>query len=342
MTQLFNQQLYDKLQQVLKQAKRALIVSHINPDGDAIGSSLGLACLLRQHIAQVSVMMPNHFPDFLKWMEGAPNIVIYKQDAEKAKKLIDEADVIFCLDFNNLARIEELGKYIAQSKVCRVLIDHHLNPKADEFDLMFSHIPVSSTSELVYRISATINNSTAIPKAAAEALYCGIMTDTGSFAHSSSNPELFRIVANLLECGIDKDQISALVYDNFSANRMRLLGYSLNEKMVVLSKYRAAYISLSREELNNFSFCPGDTEGFVNYPLSIKDVVLSVFFVETMNHIKVSIRTRGNFSANELSTKHFNGGGHKNAAGGKLFCSLPEAIELLKSILPEYEQALRQ
>ena len=342
MTQLFNQQLYDKLQQVLKQAKRALIVSHINPDGDAIGSSLGLACLLKQHISQVNVVMPNHFPDFLKWMEGASDILTYRQTPERVKQLVDEADVVFCLDFNNLARIEELGEYIAQSKAYRILIDHHLNPREEEFDLMFSYIPASSTSELIYRISVAVNSSTAIPKASAEALYCGIMTDTGSFAHSSSNPELFRIVADLLECGIDKDRISALVYDNFSANRMRLLGYSLSEKMVVHPKYRAAYIYLSREELNSFCFCPGDTEGFVNYPLSIKDITLSVFFVETMNHIKVSIRTRGNFSANEFSIKHFNGGGHKNAAGGKLFCSLSEAVELLESILPKYEEALRQ
>jgi phosphoesterase RecJ-like protein len=340
MTQLFNTHLYDKLQHVLKQAKRALIVSHTNPDGDAIGSSLGLACILKQHISQVNVAMPNHFPDFLKWMEGASTISIYKQDTEKVKRLVDEADVIFCLDFNSLARIEELGKYVAQSKAPRILIDHHLNPQEEEFYLIFSHIPASSTSELVYRISATINGNTIVPKAAAEAIYCGIMTDTGSFAHSSSNPELFRIVADLLECGIDKDQISALVYDNFSANRMRLLGYSLNKKMVVHPQYRTAYIYLSREELNSFSFSPGDTEGFVNHPLSIKDIVLSVFLVETMNHIKVSIRTRGDFSANELSAKHFNGGGHKNAAGGKLFCSLPEAVKILESILPEYEQVL--
>lgn len=342
MTQLFDIQLYKKLEETLKQVNHVLIISHINPDGDAIGSSLGLACLLKQHISNVNVVMPNHFPDFLKWMDGAADILIYRKDTEKVKKLVDEADVIFCLDFNNLARIEEFGEYIAQSKAKRILIDHHLNPKEEEFNLMFSYVPASSTSELVYRITATINNSTIIPKAAAEAIYCGIMTDTGSFAHSSSNPELFRIVANLLECGIDKDQISALVYDNFSANRMKLLGYSLNQKMVVRQQYNSAYIHLSRQELNSFSFCPGDTEGFVNYPLSIKGITLSVFFVETMNHIKVSIRTRGNFSANEFSAKHFNGGGHKNAAGGKLFCSLEEAVELLESILPTYEKALQQ
>ena len=342
MKQLFDQQQYDKLQQLIKQAKHALIVSHINPDGDAIGSSLGLACLLKKHIPQVSVVMPNHFPDFLKWMEGASDIQTYRQEGEKVRQLIEKVDLIFCLDFNNLERIEELGEHIAQSKAPKVLIDHHLNPRGDEFDLLFSYVAVSSTSELVYRISTVINGTTAIPKAAAEAIYCGIMTDTGSFAHSSSNPELFRIVANLLECGVDKDQVSALVYDNFSAERMKLLGYSLNDKMIVLPQYRTAYISLSCRELSDFNFSPGDTEGFVNYPLSIKNVILSVFLVETMNHIKVSIRTRGNFSANEFSAQHFNGGGHKNAAGGKLFCSLQEAIDLLESILPSYEKALRQ
>lgn len=255
---------------------------------------------------------------------------------------MDEADLIFCLDFNNLARIEELGKYIARSKAKRILIDHHLAPKEEEFDLIFSYVPASSTAELIYRILASVNGTTTIPKSAAEALYCGIMTDTGSFAHSSSNPELFRIVANMLECGVDKDRVSTLVYDNFSANRMKLLGYSLSSKMVVLPKYRTAYISLTNDELNRYNFCPGDTEGFVNYPLSIKNIILSVFFVESANHIKISIRTKGSFSANELSAKHFNGGGHKNAAGGKLFCSLSQAVETLEAILPDYEEALHQ
>lgn len=339
MTQLFNRQLYDNLQELLKQAQHAIIVSHINPDGDAIGSSLGLAYLLKQYIPHVNVVMPNHFPNFLKWMEGASDVSIYKDKPLEVERLIDNADIVFCLDFNNLNRIDGLGEYIGKSKSQKVLIDHHLKPNDEEFDLLFSHIPISSTCELVYRIFTTLSNNTIIPRPAAEALYCGIMTDTGSFAHSSSNPELFRIVANLLECGVDKDKVSALVYDNFSIDRMRLLGHSLSEKMVVKPEFQAAYIYLSKDELNEFSFCPGDTEGFVNYPLSIKDVSLSIFLVEATNHIKVSIRTRGDISANQLSIKHFNGGGHKNAAGGKLFCSLPEAVEMVESLLSKNEHA---
>ena len=340
MTELFDKAKYDALEHFLTNTEHAVIVSHINPDGDAIGSSLGLACLLRQRVKKVSVVMPNRFPSFLEWIEGASDISIYSEAKNKATELIRSADLVFCLDFNHLNRIEELGLLIAETSAPRILIDHHLNP-ADEFSLQFSHVPISSTSELVYRISAAISNSTIIPKAAAEAIYCGIMTDTGSFAHSSSDPELFRIVANLLECGIDKDKISHRVYNNFTADRMKLLGYSLNEKMVVLPKYKTAYISLTQNELKQFNFQPGDTEGFVNLPLSIKGVILSIFLVESAGFVKLSIRTQGNFSANDLSNKYFNGGGHKNAAGGKLFCSITEAVEFVNSILPKYEKELQ-
>ncbi len=341
MTGLFDQKQYDRLKQLLQPTSKVLIVSHINPDGDAVGASLGLALILKPYVHQVDVVMPNRFPDFLKWMYGASDVVTYNDEKEKVKVLVNGADIIFCLDFNNLARIDELGTLIAQAKAERVLIDHHLSP-ANEFSIQFSYIPASSTAELVYRIGVELTGSTRISREAAEALYCGIMTDTGSFSHSSSQPKLFHIVANLLECGIDKDKISSLVYDNFSAERMKLLGYTLCNKMTVVPQLHSAYIALSREELHRYSFKPGDTEGFVNYPLSINGVVLSIFLVESLDHIKVSLRSRGEFSVNDMARAHFNGGGHKNAAGGKLFCSLPDAVKLVESILPDYEKILVQ
>lgn len=337
MTDIFSKDSYERLRRQLQGASSALIITHVNPDGDAIGSSLGLAPLLRKFVPHVQVVVPNRFPAFLGWMEGASDILVYADRKGEAEQLVEKADLIFCLDFNSLSRIDELGKLVEQSKAVRVLIDHHPDPK-DEFDLSFSCVPASSTSELVYRITVALTGSTALPIGTAEAIYCGIMTDTSSFAHSSSSPDLFRIVANLLEAGVDKVKISSLVYDNFSECRMRLLGYCLSKKLVTLPQYGAAYITLSWSELAAHKFQPGDTEGFVNFPLSIRGIRLSVFLVESLDksHIKVSVRTHGDLSANQISRDHFNGGGHKNAAGGKLFCTLREAEHLLLSILPAY------
>ena len=339
MIQIFDQSLLNKLDLFLKSLKKAVVVTHVNPDGDAIGSSLAWANFLRQRNIETSVIVPNRFPDFLKWMEGSTDIKVYSDGRKVIEEIISSADAVFCLDFNTLERIDDLGKYIDQANKPLVLIDHHLEP-ATNFYLSFSCVPTSSTAELVYRIVTSLNGTEKIDTPSAEAIYAGIITDTGMFSHSSSDPELFIIVANLMECGINKEKIHSLIYDNFSANRMRLLGYCLNERMVILPQYRAAYIYLTRAELGKFKFKPGDTEGFVNYPLSINGIVLSAFFVEGIGHIKISFRSQGNFSVNKLSRGYFNGGGHKNASGGRTYTTLYETVKLFESVLKIYADEL--
>ena len=335
---LFTKAKYDKIQQYLQKAKKAAIVTHTNPDGDAIGSSLALYHILNLVKIEATVVVSNSFPSFLKWIEGSNNIAVYNDEKDRTREAIKNADLIFCLDFNNIARVDGITNIIEETTVPRILIDHHPNP-ANEFNLKFSNDSVSSTSELIYIISTRLLGHKKLPKHIAEAIFCGMMTDTGMFKHSSSHPGFFKIIANLLECGVDKDKIIHLVYNNFEESRMRLLGYCLS-KTVILRKYHAAYFTLSNDEKEHFNFETGDTDGFVNYPLSINGIVLSAFFAQKDNYIKLSLRSRGNFDVNILAKKYFNGGGHKNASGGKLFCKLDECGTIFENTLHEYEAEL--
>jgi phosphoesterase RecJ-like protein len=322
---------------MLSSSRRIVIVTHVNPDGDAIGSAIGWSNFLKERGFNPVIIVPNHFPDFLKWINCAENIFVHFNQKDTCEKLLRNADLLFCLDFNKLSRLDALGEYIMTLTIKKVLIDHHIGVEEKDFNLVFSKTPVSSTCELVYRIILQITNKSRVSARIAEALYTGIMTDTGAFAHSCS-PELFRIVADLMECGIDREKIHSSVYNSFSVNRMRLMGYCIS-KMEILPEYRTAYITLTKEELDRFRFEPGDTEGFVNIPLSIKDVVLSVFFTENKdNYIKLSLRSAGDFSVDAMARKYFNGGGHKNASGGKSFVSLNETVAFFKSILPEFDE----
>lgn len=324
---------------MLSKAKRTLIVSHANPDGDAVGSSFGLWGFLQKAYPEmeVRVVFPNKFHDFLSWIEGANEAIIYAESKEILKEYLEKCDVVFCLDFNALARLEGLSAELENSTVPRVLIDHHINP-ASEFSLVFSDTSMSSTAEFVYRVVVEMGGKNLLTKAAAEALYTGLMTDTGSFNHSVNTPETFRMAADMMELGVDKSAVASRVYDSYSESRMRLLGYCLDKKMRVFPEHKAAYISLSRRELDSFSFQTGDTEGFVNLPLSIKGVELSAFFTEALDktHIRVSLRSKGKtISVNELARAEFNGGGHFNAAGGKFFKSLKECEEHFEKVLKE-------
>ncbi len=323
----------------LADAKHMLVVSHMNPDGDAVGASLGMWHYLRAAYpeAEVRVMFPNKFPEFLSWIEGASEAIIYADNKDVAQEYLQKCDLVLCLDFNSLSRLEQLGERLMEHTAPRVLIDHHLQP-SDEFNIVFSDISVSSTAEFVYRVVVALNGKRLLTKAAAEALYVGLITDTGSFSFSVNTPETFRMAADLMEFGIDKNEIASKVYDSYSENRMRLLGYCLQKKMRVFPEHKAAYIALSRRELESFSFQPGDTEGFVNYPLSIKGIELSAFFTEALDrtHIRVSLRSKGKIiSVNELARAEFNGGGHFNAAGGKFFKSLHECEIHFEKVLKE-------
>lgn len=316
--------------------KRILIISHHNPDGDAIGASLGLANWLNKMDHDTNVIVPNRFPSFLSWMKNADKIVVYSDLTEKAIELLKRAEVVFAVDFNDLSRIREFDEQLSNSAAYKVLIDHHPDP--DPFaDLTISDVHVSSTAELIYTFIRDVRLSVKIDRDIASCIFAGIMTDTGCFSFNSSQPTTYQIVGELLDYGIQKDLIYDLVYNNFTYERTRLMGYCLDQKMKYLPEYKTAYISLTQEEMRKYNFRIGDAEGFVNLPLSIKGVRFSILFTEKKDMIKLSFRSKGNFPVNELASKYFHGGGHRNAAGGEWYESLYKTIEKLINLLPEYK-----
>ncbi len=308
--------------------QQIVIVAHTNPDGDAVGSSLAWAEALRAQGHHVTCVVPNKYPYFLDWMSGLEEMVIFKTDQEgKAEKAVREADIIFCLDFNSISRLENLSDLIiGNTSAKRVLIDHHLSPDED-FDLMFSYPTSSSTCFLVYSLIERMFGAETISKRMAESLYVGMMTDTGNFAFSFLTPELFRAVAVLIERGISVAEIHNNVYNAYTEGRARLFGYAINRKMQLIEDGTVAYMSLMENEMRRFGFQQGDSEGFVNYALTIKEMKMSAMFVAQRKFIRVSLRSRGDVDVNVFARKYFNGGGHKNAAGGKSFVSMRETID---------------
>ena len=323
----------EALKTLLATPKQVTVVSHVNPDGDAIGSGLAWSTVLEALGHEVRFYVPNPYPAFLDWMAGIDKVHIYKVDPERADDYIAQSEVVFCMDFNQIARLEELGEAIEKNtKATRVLIDHHLDPP-DDYDLMFSDTTCSSTALLTYIIIEKLGLEDKVTYPVAEALYVGICTDTGNFSFGYLTPELFRIVARLVEKGVDPPKLNIAIYDNYTADRMRLMGYMLDTKMEVIPEFRAACMSLDKNEQKRYHFQPGDSEGFVNLPLSIKTVSLSAFFLETRECIKVSLRSQGDIDVNALARKYFNGGGHKNASGGKFFGSMEKAVETFHQAL---------
>lgn len=329
----------DKVYDLLRKPRKITILSHKNPDGDAIGSCLGLYHFLKSSNHEVKVIIPNEIPEFLMWLPGADNILIFSREKEEAKKIIQESELFFFLDFNSSSRIDKVYKIIKEQDVPVVLIDHHPNPQ-DIATLTFSDPSVSSTAELVYRVINDLTQNYKLSKEVAECLFVGIMTDTGCFAYNSSSPETYKIVSDFLRTGIDKDDIYNRVYDNYSVDRMRLLGNSLKNKLEYFPEFRTAIISITADELKQHDFKIGDTEGFVNYPLTIKDVVFSALFIEKKQHVKISFRSKGSFPVNEFSSRHFEGGGHTNAAGGEAKDSLANVLKRFRELLPTYKDDL--
>lgn len=324
----------------MKNAKQASIVTHVNPDGDAIGTSLALAQCLKQMGLDATVIVPNPFPEFLQWIEGTKDILIYKHGPSTVKKTLTEADLIFCVDLNGLGRLENMGEFIATLPAPRVLIDHHLQPATEEFAVVFSKIQACSSAEVLFQVLKEMQLLSFVTPSVAEAIYTGIMTDTNGFQNNCTRPGIFSTVAELLQRGVDKEKVYESVYSTYSEERMRLLGYALYEKMVVLPEYRTAYIALSREEIERFKFQPGDTEGFVNYPLHIKNIVFSAFLSENQENVRISLRSRGSFSVNDFARIHFEGGGHLNAAGGTSSLPIAQAIDKFVESLKNYKDAL--
>ena len=315
-----------------------VILSHTNPDGDAIGSSLAWGEALRKKGHKVTCVVPNKYPYYLDWMTGISELVIFKTDSEgRAIKAVAEADMLFCLDFHTLSRLDEpLSRVIAQnSSAKRVLIDHHLNP-SESFDVMFSHPEASSTSYLVCNIITALWGAESISAAQAEVLYVGMMTDTGNFSFSNLTPALYRTIATLAETGINIPQIYNNVYNSFTEGRARLFGYTINRKMRFMRKGTVAYMSLTEDEMRRFWFQQGDSEGFVNYPLTVKKMRMSAIFIEHKDFIRVSLRSRGAVDVNLFAGRYFEGGGHHNAAGGKSFVSMEETIARFEAAVEEF------
>lgn len=329
----------NSLNELIVQAKKPLIITHYNPDGDAIGSALGFYHYLLKKGKEPMVVTPNDYPEFLHWMPGNEKVVVYKRNNGTVLNALKEADVIFALDFNEPDRTEGLEKYLQEAPGKKVLIDHHPEP-GDFADLEFSYTYYSSTAELVYHIIESLSDVDLIDPVIAECLYTGIMTDTGSFNYNSSNPFTYHVVSKLIELGINKDKIYWNIYDNYSIDRMRLLGYCLNQKMEVFPEYNAAYISISQKELDDFNFAPGDSEGFVNYPLSIKGIRFTAIFIEKDKHVKISFRSKGPFATNKFAEEHFHGGGHKNASGGYSYDNMSNTLEKFRKLLSKYKKQL--
>ncbi|MDR0974060.1 MAG: DHH family phosphoesterase [Prevotellaceae bacterium] len=342
LNKIIKQENIDRFGRWIDHAHRIVIVTHVSPDGDAIGSSLGMWHFLSILGKKVRVIVPNVFPDFLRWMPGAKDILIYDRLKEFSDQLIADADVICCLDLNTLSRLDAMGASVSASPARKIMIDHHLNPEAF-CRITISHPECSSTSELVFRLICRLGYYEELNGEAAACIYTGMMTDTGGFTYNSNNRELYFIIGELLAKGIDKDEIYRNVYNTYSESRLRMMGYVLTT-MQVFPEFHAALISLKRSEQKQFHYLKGDTEGFVNLPLSIKNVRFSCFLREDteQDKIKVSLRSVGSFPCNRMSETFFNGGGHLNAAGGELYCSMAEAYDVFRRAMVHYEDLLKQ
>jgi len=323
-----------ELSNLFSSAENILIMCHINPDGDSVGAQLALYHYFKANGKNVSLLAPNNLQEFLKWMDGAGQIEVFIKDRKKGRMMIEGADLIIMLDFNQSGRLGEAEDYVVASKTKKVVIDHHLNPE-NFADLIISDPTKCSTSELVHEVICEINGAKFINRSYAEALYVGIITDTGNFEHGSYSSRTFRIVADLLDTGIEKEKIINLIYNNFSSDRIRLQGFALNQRMVVMPEYKTAYIYLSKNDLKEYNHVKGDTEGFVNMPLSIKGINFSALFIEKDNFIKLSFRSKGQFPSNEFASLYFSGGGHLNASGGEFSDTLDNTITYFIKVLKE-------
>jgi phosphoesterase RecJ-like protein len=328
------------LQKILSLPKSVVIVSHRNPDGDAIGSSLAMYHYLNQLGHTVRVLMPSEYPEFLDWMPNIDDIIIHDLEQDRAKELMRNADVVFCLDFNSLDRIDKLGEVIHnESDATVIMIDHHLDPEPFA-DFVLSRTSASSTCELVYDFLLMMDERDKITVPLAECIMTGILTDTGSFRFGTS-PKLYRTVADLVELGVDDYLLQDRITNSLKEKHLRLLGHCLNNRMEILEEYNTGIIHLTKQDYAHFAISRGDTEGIVNYLLKIKPIKMAAFIMEQPAIVKISLRSKGDFSVQEIAQKYFRGGGHRNAAGGASFKGLRATLKQFKEILPLYEEQLQ-
>lgn len=323
-----------EIKETIENAKFVVITTHKSPDGDAVGSSMALYHYLKKNDKTVKVVVPDNFPAFLKWMDEEDTILYFDRDKDKGTALVESADLIFSLDYNALNRIGELGDLIEKSSATKVVIDHHQNPQ-DFADFSYIDTDCCSTSQLVYELIEELGHLNFLDEKIGACIYCGIMTDTGSFRFPSTTAKTHRIIAHLLELGVKGAEIHQRVYDTYSEHRLRLLGYALTEKMKVFQDQSAAYISLTSEELSTYNYIKGDTEGLVNYPLSINGVKMAILITEKDNEVRLSFRSKDDVFVNEIASVHFGGGGHIYAAGGTHKGTIATAIEKVEMIIKE-------
>ena len=332
-----------QMDQLISTAQSVLVVCHKSPDGDAIGSSLGMAEYLRLRGKDVTVVVPDQYPDFLHWLPNSEKIVRYDKHPDKCDMLFKISDLIVCLDFNTPSRVEDMEPALVSSPARKILIDHHLKPDVDA-DLVISQPEASSASELVFRVVWQLGGFPELGKAFAIPVYCGMMTDTGGFTFNSTRPEIFFIIGELLTKHIDKDKIYRNVYHNYSYDRIRLMGYVMYDKLVYLPEYHASYYAITRDEQKRFNFIKGDAEGLVNIPQQIKGLKLSISLredTEKPNLVWVSLRSVDDFPCNLVAERFFNGGGHLNASGGRLNCSIDEAVEIARQAIVAFSDTLK-
>ena len=338
-SKIIGEDLVHKTKIEIENADNIVIITHVGPDGDAMGASLGLWHFLMTIEKTPQVIVPTPFPNFLAWMPGANKTLVYKFDKEKADEHIQKADLIFLLDFNAASRMDKMADAVLASKARKVMIDHHLQPE-NIANIIISYPEISSTSELIFRLICRMGHFSDINLGCAECIYTGMMTDTGGFTYNSNHEEIYSIIYELIKLGVDKDDIYRRVYNTFSADRMRLMGYCLYKKMKIYPEYQAALITLTQRELHEFNYDNGDAEGFVNIPLSIQGINFTVFMREDPDKIKVSLRSQGSFPTNKFAAEIFGGGGHLNASGGESFTSLDEAVRKFEEALPLYTEFL--
>lgn len=322
-----------RLHALIDNADNVVITAHMSPDGDAMGASLGLWHVLKSSGKKVTVMVPDEVTKQLSFLPGFKEVVVYCRNKVKATEIVNEAQLIFCLDYNDFARIDQLAPAVESAAAKKVMIDHHLNP-TDRCDITISSPDHSSTCALLYEVLTALGYGDRIDAGTANCILTGMMTDTGNFSYNANDPAIYPIVGQLIKKGADKNHLNKLLFDTFTESYLRINAYAIYKKMKLFKEYGAALITLTRDELNMHHYKKGDTEGLVNKPLAIPGIVYSVYLREEERYIKVSMRSVGDFPCDEICSKYFNGGGHLNAAGGEFTGSMQQAVEVFKSILP--------
>lgn len=340
-TVIYSQTDLERLKSELSSPRKIVLIGHVSPDGDALGSTLALSSVLRKQGHTTKVIYPTPYPPSFDFLEGASKAIIAKNSHDEACRLLEEAEVIFLMDFNEPKRVEQLEQPLIASKAFKVMIDHHLHP-SDIVDICFSYPQKAATCLLTFELIMALGWEAYMDKGVAECIYTGMMTDTGGFNYNSEDPSLYTALSVLLEHGIEKDAITSLITRSFSIDKVKLNAYLLANNLTFFPKYHTAIITMGKKEKGMFDYQVGDTEGLVNEPLAAKDIRFSIFLHEQAKYTKISLRSKGRFPANEFASKFFNGGGHHNAAGAEVFASLNSVynmvLEAVKLMHPEGDE----